>query len=150
VSQLALARVTAAAGDHEAAARHAEDAATTWARVGMPYEEGEARALLADLLAAGAPDQAERERQRAAETFRRLGCGGRAERVHADGRRAVLSPREIEVLRLAADGLSDDQIAERLLLSPHTVHRHVANIRTKLRQSTRAGAAALAARDGLI
>jgi DNA-binding CsgD family transcriptional regulator len=150
VSQLALPRVTAAAGDHEAAARHAEDAATTWARVGMPYEEGEARALLADLLAAGAPDQAERERQRAAETFRRLGCGGQAERVHADGRRAVLSPREIEVLRLVADGLSDDQIAERLLLSPHTVHRHVANIRTKLRQSTRAGAAALAARDGLI
>jgi DNA-binding NarL/FixJ family response regulator len=54
------------------------------------------------------------------------------------------------VLRLVADGLSDGEIAERLFLSPHTVHRHVANIRTKLRQPSRAAAAAQAARDGLI
>ncbi|HEX2087101.1 MAG TPA: alpha/beta fold hydrolase [Solirubrobacteraceae bacterium] len=61
-----------------------------------------------------------------------------------------LSPRELDVLRLVASGLSDAQIAESLVLSPHTVHRHVANIRTKLRQPTRAAAAAEAARRSLI
>jgi pimeloyl-ACP methyl ester carboxylesterase/DNA-binding CsgD family transcriptional regulator len=61
-----------------------------------------------------------------------------------------LSDREREVLRLVADGLSDGEIARRLIVSPHTVHRHVANIRTKLDQPSRAAAAAHAAREGLI
>jgi pimeloyl-ACP methyl ester carboxylesterase/DNA-binding CsgD family transcriptional regulator len=61
-----------------------------------------------------------------------------------------LSKRELEVLRLVADGLSDAEIARRLIVSPHTVHRHVANIRTKLGQPSRAAAAAHAAREGLI
>jgi DNA-binding CsgD family transcriptional regulator len=61
-----------------------------------------------------------------------------------------LSSREVEVLRLIADGLSDREIAFRLTLSPHTVHRHVSNIRRKLLQPSRAGAAAYAARHGLI
>jgi pimeloyl-ACP methyl ester carboxylesterase/DNA-binding CsgD family transcriptional regulator len=61
-----------------------------------------------------------------------------------------LSPREREVLRLVAEGLSDGQIAERLVLSPHTVHRHVANIRRKLGMHSRAAAAAHAARAGLV
>jgi DNA-binding CsgD family transcriptional regulator len=63
---------------------------------------------------------------------------------------AELSDREREVLRLVASGLSDAQIAEALVLSPHTVHRHVADIRAKLRQPTRAAAAAEAARLGMI
>jgi pimeloyl-ACP methyl ester carboxylesterase/DNA-binding CsgD family transcriptional regulator len=61
-----------------------------------------------------------------------------------------LSGREREVLRLVADGLSDAEIARRLIVSPHTVHRHVANIRAKLGQPSRAAAAAYAAREGLI
>ena len=61
-----------------------------------------------------------------------------------------LSARELEVLRLVAEGLSDAEIAERLVLSPHTVHRHVANIRTKLGLGSRAAAAAHAARHGLL
>ena len=61
-----------------------------------------------------------------------------------------LSVREAEVLRLVAEGLSDADIAARLIVSPHTVHRHVANIRTKLGQPSRAAAAAYAARRGLI
>ena len=44
-----------------------------------------------------------------------------------------------------AEGLTDAQIAERLTLSPHTVHRHVSNIRTKLGVPSRAAAAAWAA-----
>ena len=63
---------------------------------------------------------------------------------------AELSAREREVLGLVAQGLSDAQIAERLVISPHTVHRHVANILAKLLLPTRAAAAAAAARAGLL
>ena len=61
-----------------------------------------------------------------------------------------LSRRETEVLRLVASGLSNREIASSLVLSEHTVHRHVANILRKLAQSTRAAAAAHATRAGLI
>jgi len=61
-----------------------------------------------------------------------------------------LSDREREVLRLVAEGLSDADIAKRLVLSPHTVHRHVANIRRKLGLRSRSAAAAAAARAGLV
>jgi pimeloyl-ACP methyl ester carboxylesterase/DNA-binding CsgD family transcriptional regulator len=61
-----------------------------------------------------------------------------------------LSARELQVLELVAQGLSDAQIAERLVISPHTVHRHVTNILAKLRLSSRAAAAARAARAGLV
>jgi pimeloyl-ACP methyl ester carboxylesterase/DNA-binding CsgD family transcriptional regulator len=61
-----------------------------------------------------------------------------------------LSRRETEVLRLVAEGLSNREIAASLVLSEHTVHRHVANILRKLGQSTRAAAAAQGARARLI
>jgi DNA-binding CsgD family transcriptional regulator len=61
-----------------------------------------------------------------------------------------LTERELDVLRLVAAGLSDREIAQRLVLSPHTVHRHVANIRTKLGLPSRAAAAAYATRIGVI
>jgi DNA-binding CsgD family transcriptional regulator len=54
------------------------------------------------------------------------------------------------VLALVARGLSEREIAEQLVLSRHTVHRHVANIRHKLARRSRAAAVAEAARLGLI
>jgi len=63
---------------------------------------------------------------------------------------AELTPRERDVLRLVADGKSDGDIARELVLSPHTVHRHVANILRKLDLHSRAAAAAHAARTGLV
>ena len=57
------------------------------------------------------------------------------------GAQISLSEREVEVLSLAADGLTNRQIAERLYLSPHTVARHLANARAKLGASNRAEAA---------
>jgi pimeloyl-ACP methyl ester carboxylesterase/DNA-binding CsgD family transcriptional regulator len=62
----------------------------------------------------------------------------------------ALSERELEVLRLVAQGMSNEEIADRLALSPHTVHRHVANVRVKLDQPSRGAAAAAAIRAGLI
>jgi DNA-binding NarL/FixJ family response regulator len=61
-----------------------------------------------------------------------------------------LSAREREVLRLVAEGLSNQAIGERLFVSEHTVHRHVANILNKLSVSSRAAAVAQAARRGLL
>ncbi len=57
------------------------------------------------------------------------------------GPQIALSEREVEVLSLAADGLTNRQIAERLYLSPHTVARHLANARGKLGASNRTEAA---------
>jgi DNA-binding CsgD family transcriptional regulator len=62
----------------------------------------------------------------------------------------VLTPREIDVLKLVAQGLSNSDIARRLFLSEHTVHRHLANILRKLDLSSRAAAAAWGTRAGLI
>lgn len=62
----------------------------------------------------------------------------------------VLSAREREILACVARGLSDREIAEQLVLSPHTVHRHVANIRRKLGRTSRSAAVAEAARLGLL
>ena len=61
-----------------------------------------------------------------------------------------LSAREIEVLKLVGEGLSNPQIAKRLVLSPHTVHRHVANVMSKLMVASRTAAVGLAARRGLL
>jgi ATP/maltotriose-dependent transcriptional regulator MalT len=61
-----------------------------------------------------------------------------------------LSTREIEILKLVGEGLSNPQIAKRLVLSPHTVHRHVANIMAKLEVSSRTAAVGLAARRGVL
>jgi DNA-binding NarL/FixJ family response regulator len=63
---------------------------------------------------------------------------------------SVLTPRELDVLKLVAQGLSNPDIARRLVLSEHTVHRHLANILRKLGLSSRAAAAAWAARTGLV
>ena len=63
---------------------------------------------------------------------------------------AVLTPRELDVLKLVAQGLSNTDIARRLVLSEHTVHRHLANILRKLNLSSRAAAAAWGVRTGLV
>jgi pimeloyl-ACP methyl ester carboxylesterase len=62
----------------------------------------------------------------------------------------TLSDREVEVLRLVARGCTDAEIARQLVLSVHTVHRHVANIRTRLDVPTRAAAAAWAVDHDLL
>ena len=62
----------------------------------------------------------------------------------------VLSPREREVLALVAEGMTEGKIAEVLIVSPHTVHRHMANIRAKLGRGSGASAVAEATRLGLI
>jgi DNA-binding NarL/FixJ family response regulator len=61
-----------------------------------------------------------------------------------------LSVREIEVLRLLADGASDGEIATRLFISRYTASNHVHAILTKLGVSSRTAAASQAVRRGLV
>ncbi|HSK61309.1 MAG TPA: helix-turn-helix transcriptional regulator, partial [Actinomycetospora sp.] len=77
----------------------------------------------------------------------------RADRLAEDlepARVPALSRRECEVLRLVADGYGDRAIAATLVLSEHTVHRHVANILVKLGCPSRSAAVAEALRTGVL
>jgi DNA-binding NarL/FixJ family response regulator len=152
--------VEAASGDHQRARTLFEDAVDRFERSGAPFEASSARVELAASLAAlGQPDSAEREASAALACLRDLGAGAEAER----GRRlkaSIRGPspsglpritrREREVLGLLAEGLTNRQIAERLVVSEHTVHRHVTNILRKLELPSRTAAAALAVRSGLL
>jgi DNA-binding CsgD family transcriptional regulator len=62
----------------------------------------------------------------------------------------ILTPRELDVLRLVVDGQSDREIADALFIGPRTVQTHVANLLAKLEVGNRAEAAAVAVRTGLI
>jgi two-component system, NarL family, response regulator YdfI len=62
----------------------------------------------------------------------------------------ILTPREIEVLRMIADGLGNKEIASKLSISDHTVKFHISSIFAKLSASNRAEAVTLGIRHGLI
>ena len=144
--RLVCAHVLAAKGEHDAARQAAEDAADLFAACSAPYEAAQARLVLSSALdALGRSQRAQAEARAARDALALLGA---IRNDRAAG--GELSPREVDILRLVAQGLSDAEIAERLFLSPHTVHRHVANIRTRLRVPSRAAAVAHASRHGLL
>ena len=62
----------------------------------------------------------------------------------------TLSPREREIMDLLAQGLTGEQVAEHLFLSPETVKTHIRNAMAKLEASTRVHAVAIALEEGLI
>jgi DNA-binding NarL/FixJ family response regulator len=152
--------------DADASRRHLEDAVDAFLQSGAPFELARARIELARALAAlGRTDAARDEAQRAIDLLSELHAELDIARARAltlslaqtsagpaktADRAAGLTAREIEVLRLVADGLNNQTIGERLFLSEHTVHRHVANILNKLSVSSRAAAVAQAARRGLL
>jgi LuxR family transcriptional regulator, maltose regulon positive regulatory protein len=143
-ADLADGMVSAARGDHEQARALLEDAVDGYGRSGAPYEAAQASIELAATLAAlGRNELADAETAAAVDSLRKLGA--LSERPSAE----EVTPREREVLALLAEGLTNRQIAEQLVLSEHTVHRHVSNILRKLDLPTRAAAAAHAARTGL-
>jgi DNA-binding CsgD family transcriptional regulator len=150
----------AAQGEHEHARRALEDAVDVLLRQQAPFEAARARLGLARCLAAlGRPGAARQEALAALESFQRLGAAREAFRAEGVLKELAspgavadsgLTAREVEVLRLVAAGLGDKEIAERLFLSGHTVHRHISNIRTKLGLPSRAAAVAWAARSGVL
>ena len=123
---------------------------------GLRYDEAECRLNLAEVLAASG-DRAAAEEQAAAalEAFTELDAAAELSRARRlmSASAAGASPitaRETQVLRLVAQGLSNVEIARELVVSEHTVHRHVANILAKLGQPSRAAATAYALTTGVI
>jgi ATP/maltotriose-dependent transcriptional regulator MalT len=149
-SALAAEGATAAgAGELQRARRALEDAVALYARSGMPYECAVTRIELGQVLAASGRDHdASKETARAAETLKQLGVVSEPPTASAEA--LGLTGRELEVLALVADGLTDPQIAQRLVISEHTVHRHVSNILVKLSCSSRAAAVKRAAAAGAL
>lgn len=154
-----------AAASDSAAKRHLDAALRAFVRLGMPYEAARTRLLLARALRELDPEVAEAEARAALAVFENLGAVKDAEATSTVLREieiqirkrtgkatdpAGLTRREVEVLRLVAQGLSDKEIATRLVLSRHTVHRHIHSILTKLDRPSRTAAAAYAARHGLL
>jgi ATP/maltotriose-dependent transcriptional regulator MalT len=139
---VARAALLEARGDHQESADEYAQAARRFTSARAPFEAANAwRAQGAVLRAAGDGRAADRAEASAREQLRRLG------QVTPDD---PLSRREREVLTLLARGSSNAAIADALELSPHTVHRHVANVLRKLDAPTRAAAVAKAGRVGLI
>lgn len=156
--RLVAAEVAAARGDYERARRDCEDAIDYLGDAGAGYDIARARLGLSRALAGlGRQQGADAEARAALDALVVLGADrdtAQAQMVRdADVRgrsHSELTARELEVLRLVAEGFSDAEIAERLVVSQHTVHRHVANVRTKLRSPSRAAAVAYATRAGML
>ncbi len=158
--------LAAARGELDEARRFFEDALDVLAPTGAPFETARLRLELATTLhALGRKPTAEREIEAALATYRELGAAAELARAEAmlesyrrrgpapaealTGPLGELSRRELEVLELIAEGLTNQAIADRLVISEHTVHRHVSSILGKLGAPTRSAAAALAAQHGL-
>jgi len=160
-SDLAAGVVAAGGGEHERARRMLEDAVDNFERSGAPFEAAQARIELArSLIALGRSDAAAHETGICVDILTGLGAEAEARRARllleslGAGSEATplpqLTRREREVLRRVAEGLTNRQIAERLFVSEHTIHRHVTSILRKLDLPSRTAAAALAVRSGLL
>jgi ATP/maltotriose-dependent transcriptional regulator MalT len=149
--------VELAGGNAARALEFLRRALDAWRTLEAPYEVARARVLIAQ--ACRALDDAEActlELEAALADFVRLGARPDVVRVERllggrghDGGHG-LSPRELEVLRLLAAGKSNREIAGALVISEHTVARHVQNIFGKLRISSRAAATAFAFEHDLV
>jgi len=120
----------------------------------------------ADVMHALREDRPHRGAHDLPTAARILGDEARAGRLDADAVAAVieasgaprprrawpaeLTDREVDVLRLAARGLSNKQIAQALVVSPRTVQHHLAHVYDKTGRRTRAGTALFAMEHGLL
>lgn len=144
------ARLRLVGGDAEGALAALRPAADIWRSLDLHGELAEARLLTGlALRQLGDDEGAALELAAAHRAFVDLGATADADRVAAqmadeDARPGGLSARECEVLRLVAAGHTNRQIAAELVLSEHTVARHLSNIYTKLRVPSRTKAAAFA------
>jgi DNA-binding NarL/FixJ family response regulator len=169
LASMAAGHVAVGCGHADQARQHFEDAVDGFLRSGAPFEVARARLELAHALARlGRTEAAAGEARSAVELLSELKAERELTRARgilesvlqpvsagppADGPGPTTNPlsrREVEVLRLVADGLTNQGIAERLFVSDHTVHRHLATILNKLSVGSRAAAVARAAREGLL
>lgn len=137
-ARLTLAATAAVRGDRERALSLLREVDAFAASNGLDYDLADARRMIR-LLGEGTP----------AQTVFAKPDSPRSEPAPATAAPGGLSPRELEVLQLVAQGLSNREIAERLVLSERTVINHVSHIFEKTGVENRAGATAFAFRFGL-
>jgi DNA-binding CsgD family transcriptional regulator/tetratricopeptide (TPR) repeat protein len=148
--------VALAEGDYRAALVSLRQALRRWQELEAPYDAARARVLLAlACRALGDGDAVELELEAARSAFAELGAAPDLARVAFLGQPGSgdfhgLTPRELEVLRLVAAGKSNREIASALVISEHTVARHVQNIFAKLDVSSRTAAGAFAFEHDLV
>ncbi len=149
--------VAFAEGDLPTALALLRRALRLWLELAVPYEAGQVRMTLAAAeRAAGDLDGARMELRAARAAFDGLGAVPDARRAAvlldamAERGSGELTLRETEVLRLVARGGTNRSIAAELVISEHTVARHVNNIYAKLDVSSRAAATAYAYTHGLV
>jgi DNA-binding CsgD family transcriptional regulator len=130
-------------------------AVAIWQQLRLPYEAAGARTRYAVALrSTGSEADAALELRAAAAAFERLGAVTDAQEAEAllagaAGLPRGLTAREAEVLRLVAAGKSNREIAAELVISEHTVARHLQNMFVKLNVSSRSGATGFAFEHGL-
>jgi DNA-binding NarL/FixJ family response regulator len=138
------------AGDPQAALASLRRAAQAWLELDAPYEAARTRELLGlACRAVGDTDTAALELDAAREEFARLGAAPDLARLDSEDAHG-LTARELQVLRLVAIGKSNREIATALVISEHTVARHVQNLFAKLGVSSRTAAGAFAFTHGLV
>lgn len=158
-SQLIVARVRRALGRTREALPDLEAALAAFRRLGMPFEAARTRLLIATTLAPRERDTAIAEARAALTGFEELGAGPGADAAAAllrslgvkaarSGPKGVglLTKRELEVLELLGEGLSNPAIAERLFITRKTVEHHVGSVLSKLELASRGEATAYAVR----
>ena len=153
MSEKARGEVSLAAGEVSAALVSLRRAMAVWQSLEAPYEIARVRVRLAAACSAlGDEEAAHLELQAAQTAFTTLGAapdlavlsGGLPGAPHG------ISERELDVLRLIAAGKGNREIATELVISEHTVARHVQNIFAKLGVSSRTAAASFAFQHNLV
>jgi DNA-binding CsgD family transcriptional regulator len=152
-SAYAKGTVLVARGEPTAAIAPLRAACKAWRELQMPYELARARAALAAAYrAAGDDDAADLELDGARATFESLGAAvGLAQlETGSPPGEGILTAREGQVLRLVAAGKTNREIAAELVISEHTVSRHLQNMFMKLGVTSRAAATAYAYEHHLV
>lgn len=143
--------VLLATGEPGPAATALRTACAMWSELDMPYEAARSRVLLGSArMLLGDHDTARQELDAADSVFHALGAAPEKRYQARTVSAGELTARELEVMALVALGKPNREIADQLVISEHTVRRHLQNVFAKLGVSSRAAATRYAVREHLV